>query len=325
MKTRLTELLGIEHPIVLGGLYLVGRAELAAAVSEAGGLGTITSKTLGTPEALREEIRKVKSLTDKPFAVNLNLFPSSTPTPNEAFIEVMAEEGVPIAETSGRSPEDLLPLLKAAGIKVIHKVPGIRYAKTAQRLGVDAVTVVGQETGGHPGMSDVGTLVLVRRAVQELEIPVIAGGGFADGYGLAAALALGADGILMGTRFMATKEAHLHPNLQEFLKQATEQDTLVVQRSFGYPSRVGKNRFAEEILKREEKGASLEELLPLLSGKRSLKVYFEGDLEAGLFSLGQSVGLFYDIPSVKELMERILSEAEEAFRRLKTIFGGEAR
>ncbi|MDI3269232.1 MAG: nitronate monooxygenase [Bacillota bacterium] len=323
MKTRLTELCGLQIPIMLGGMYLVGRAELAAAVSEAGGLGTITSKTLGTPEALREEIQKIKALTKKPFAVNLNLFPSTTPTPNQAFIEVMAEEGVPIAETSGRSPEDILPLLKEAGIKVIHKVPGIRYAKTAQRLGVDAVTVVGQETGGHPGMSDVGTLVLVRRAVQELEIPVIAGGGFADGYGLAAALALGADGILMGTRFMATKEAHVHPHLQAFLQRATENDTLVLQRSIGYPSRVGKNAFAEDILKREEEGATLAELLPLLSGKRSLAVYFEGDMEAGIFSLGQSVGLFADIPSVKELMERIVREAEEALKRLQTIFGGD--
>lgn len=312
MKTRLTDLLGIEYPIICGGMFQVGRAELAAAVSEAGGLGIITSATQGTPELLRDEIRKVKSLTRKPFAVNLSLFPSQTVLPNEAFIQVMIEEDVRIVETSGRSPEALMPILKENQFKVIHKVVGPKYAKTAERVGVDAVTVVGNETGGHPGMSDVGTLVALPRVVDSVSIPVIAGGGFADGRGLISALALGAEGVLMGTRFMATKEAPIHDNVKNWMLQAEETNTIVVQRNIGSPSRVAWNEVSKEVDRLEKEGATIEQLLPLITGRRAKNVYFEGDIDGGLMSCGQSVGLIKEIPTVKELIQQMVSEAKRS-------------
>ncbi len=312
MKTRITELLGIKYPIICGGMFQVGRAELAAAISEAGGLGIITSKTQGTPEGLREEIQKVKALTDKPFGVNLNLFPSMTATPNEEFIQVMIEEDVKIVETSGRSPEPLMPLLKKNDFIVMHKVVGPRYAKTAERLGADAVIIVGNETGGHPGMSDVGTLVVLPRVVDSVSIPVIAGGGFADGRGLVGALALGAEGVLMGTRFMATKEAPIHDNVKEWMLNADETQTIVVQRNIGSPSRVALNEVSEEVDRKEKDGATLEELIPLITGKRSKDVYFEGNLDGGIWSCGQSVGLVDEVLSVQELIDQMVSEAEKA-------------
>ncbi|PWA09201.1 nitronate monooxygenase [Pueribacillus theae] len=312
MKTKITELLGIEYPIICGGMFQVGRGELAAAVSEAGGLGIITSKTQGTPEALRKEIQKIKKLTDKPFGVNLNLFPSQTATPNEDFIEVMIEEDVRIVETSGRSPEPLMPLLKDNNFTVMHKVVGPKYAKTAERLGVDAVIVVGNETGGHPGMSDVGTLVVLPRVVDSVAIPVIAGGGFADGRGLVSALALGAEGVLMGTRFMATKEATIHDNVKNWMVEADETNTIVVQRNIGSPSRVAVNEVSKEVDRLEKEGATLEELLPLITGQRAKHVYFEGDLDGGIWSCGQSVGLIKEVLSVKELIEQMVSEAKKS-------------
>lgn len=314
MKTKITELLGIEYPIICGGMFQVGRAELAAAVSEAGGLGIITSKTQGTPEGLRKEIRRVKELTDKPFGVNLNLFPSTTPTPNEEFIQVMIEEGVNIVETSGRSPEPLMPLLKDNDFIVMHKVVGPRYAKTAERLGVDAVIVVGNETGGHPGMSDVGTLVVLPRVVDSVSIPVIAGGGFADGRGLVSALAFGAEGVLMGTRFMATKEAPIHENVKKWMVESDETKTIVVQRNIGSPSRVAVNEVSEEVARLEKEGATLEELLPLITGQRSKDVYFEGNIDGGIWSCGQSVGLVDEVLSVEELIQQMVEEAEKSMQ-----------
>jgi NAD(P)H-dependent flavin oxidoreductase YrpB (nitropropane dioxygenase family) len=312
MKTRITELLGIEYPILCGGMFHVGRAELAAAVSEAGGLGTITSKTLVTPEGLRQEIQKVKALTKKPFSVNLNLFPSTTSTPNEEFIEVLEEEGVRIVETSGRSPEPLMRQLKDGGIKVIHKVAGVKYAMSSERMGVDAVVVVGNETGGHPGMSDVGTLVMLPRVVDSVKIPVIGGGGFADGRGLVSALALGAEGILMGTRFMATKEAPIHENVKKWMVTADETKTIVVQRNIGSASRVAVNGVSKEVDLLEKEGATLEQLLPLITGQRSKSVYFEGDIDGGIWSCGQSVGLVKEVLSVQELIRQIVSEAKKS-------------
>ncbi|MFA8437868.1 NAD(P)H-dependent flavin oxidoreductase [Pueribacillus sp. YX66] len=314
MKTRITELLGIEYPIICGGMFQVGRAELAAAVSEAGGLGIITSKTQGTPERLRAEIRRVKELTNKPFGVNLNLFPSTTPTPNEEFIQVMIEEGVNIVETSGRSPEPLMKLLKDNDFIVMHKVVGPRYAKTAERLGVDAVIVVGNETGGHPGMSDVGTLVILPRVVDSVSIPVIAGGGFADGRGLVSALAFGAEGVLMGTRFMATKEAPIHENVKNWMVEADETNTIVVQRSIGSPSRVAVNTVSEEVDRLEKKGATLEELIPFITGQRSKDVYFEGNIDGGIWSCGQSVGLVDKVLSVEELIQQMVAEAKRSMK-----------
>lgn len=312
MKTRITELLGIEYPIICGGMFQVGRAELAAAVSEAGGLGVITSKTQVTPEGLRNEIHKIKALTDKPFAVNLNLFPSQTATPNEDFIDVLIEENIKIVETSGRSPKELMPKLKENGFIVLHKVAGVKYAKSAEQLGVDAVIIVGNETGGHPGMSDVGTLVMLPRIIDSVKIPVIAGGGYADGRGLVSALAFGAEGVVMGTRFMATTEAPIHENVKQWMVNADETNTIVIQRNIGSPSRVALNRVSKEVDRLESEGATIEQLLPLITGQRAKQVYFEGDLEGGIWSCGQSVGLIKEIVSIKELFAQMTEEANKS-------------
>ncbi|MFC4798675.1 NAD(P)H-dependent flavin oxidoreductase [Neobacillus sp. GCM10023253] len=312
MKTRITELLGIEYPIICGGMFQVGRAELAAAVSEAGGLGVITSKTQGTPEALRQEIRKIKALTNKPFAVNLNLFPSQTATPNEDFIDILIEEGVKIVETSGRSPKDLMPKLKENGFIVLHKVAGVKYAISAEKLGVDAVIIVGNETGGHPGMSDVGTLVMLPRIVDSVKIPVIAGGGYADGRGLVSALAFGAEGVVMGTRFMATEEAPIHENVKRWMVESDETNTIIIQRNIGSASRVALNAVSKEVDRLEREGATIEQLMPLITGQRAKYVYFEGDLDGGIWSCGQSVGLIKEILSIKDLFAQITEEAKKS-------------
>lgn len=318
MKTRITELLGIQYPIICGGMFQVGRGELAAAVSEAGGLGVITSKTFVTPEGLRAEVQKVKALTSKPFAVNLNLFPSQTATPNEEFIDVLVEEGVKIVETSGRSPKELMPKLKENGFIVLHKVAGVKYAITAEKLGVDAVIVVGNETGGHPGMADVGQLVMLPKVVDSVEIPVIAGGGFSNGRGLVSALAMGAEAIVMGTRFMATKEAPIHDNVKEWMVSANETDTIVVQRNIGSPSRVALNEVSKEVERLENEGATIEQLLPLITGQRAKNVYVDGDLNGGIWSLGQSVGLINEILSCQDLLIKIVKEAHESLEFIQS-------
>ncbi len=325
MKTRITELLGIEYPIICGGMFQVGRAELAAAVSEAGGLGIITSKTQVTPEGLRNEIRKIKALTNKPFAVNLNLFPSQTATPNEDFIEVLIEEDIKIVETSGRSPKDLMPKLKENGFIVIHKVAGVKYAVTAEKLGVDAVVVVGNETGGHPGMSDVGTLVMLPRIVDSVQIPVIAGGGYADGRGLVSAFAFGAEGVVMGTRFMATKEAPIHENVKQWMVEADENNTIVIQRNIGSPSRVALNAVSKEVDRLEREGATIEQLMPLITGQRAKQVYFEGDLDGGIWSCGQSVGLIKEVLSIKELFAQMAEEANKSLEFIQNRLSAHSR
>ena len=320
VMTRFTELVGIKYPIMCGGMFQVGRAELCAAVSEAGGLGTITSATQRTPENLRNEIVKIKALTDKPFAVNINLFPSANPMPNDEFIEVLIEEGVKVVETSGRNPEAVIGRLKEGGITVVHKVPGVKYAKTAERIGADAVSVVGFETGGHPGMEDIGSLVLTRLVVQSVNIPVLGGGGFVNGQGLVAALALGAEGIVMGTRFMAVKESIVHDNVKKWMIEANEGQTAIVQKSIKSPNRVALNEISEQVLKKEAQGATLQELLPLITGQRTTQVYVDGDVNGGIWSCGQVVGLIEDIPSVQELIDRIMKEAEEAQQFINKAF-----
>jgi nitronate monooxygenase len=320
LKTRLTELLGIEHPIICGGMFRVGRAELAAAVSNAGALGIITAATFPEADLFREELRKLKSLTSKPFGVNINLFPSARAFKPEDYIDICIEEEVQVVETSGRSPEAFIPRLKEANIKIIHKVPGAKYALTAERVGCDAISVVGSETGGHPGMSDVGTLVMLRRAIESVDIPVIAGGGFADGAGLLAALSLGAEGLIMGTRFLATQECPVHQAVKQWMMDASEDDTLIIQKSIKSPMRVARNEIALEVLKKEGEGASLEELLPLITGSRNPLVYTEGRLDDAIWSCGQAVGLVEDVPTCQELIERIVAEAEttlEGLNRLK--------
>ncbi|MFP3975146.1 MAG: NAD(P)H-dependent flavin oxidoreductase [Dehalococcoidia bacterium] len=319
-QTKITELLGIRYPIIQGGMHWLSSAEFVAAVSNAGGLGILTSAHFSTAPELREEIRKTKDLTDKPFGVNINLFARPMPpVPNEEFIEVMIDEGVTAVETSGvRSPEEYIPRLKEGNIKVIHKVTTLRHAQRAERMGVDAVTVVGTEQGGHLGMQSVGALVLTPLAADALKIPLIAAGGIADGRGFLFALMSGAEGVTIGTRLVATKECPAHPDLKEWLLRARETDTVTVQHSVGDPRRALNNRTADKVLELEQKGASLEDLLPLIGGDGYKKVFLEGDLDAGIAQCGQAVGMIEDIPSVKELIDRIIGDAQA----LKERFGG---
>ncbi|MDX8443582.1 NAD(P)H-dependent flavin oxidoreductase [Mesorhizobium australafricanum] len=311
-QTKLTDLLGIRHPIVCGGMFRIGRAPLAAAVSNAGGLGIITSATFPDLETFSAEVRLLRKQTDMPFGVNINLFPTARQYSPSDFLEVCIREGVPILETSGQSPEPYLERIKKAGLKIIHKVPAAQYALKAQRIGCDAVAIVGNETGGHPGTTDVSTLVMLRQAAKQMDIPVIAGGGFGDGAGLLAALSLGADGIVMGTRFLATREAGVHQAVKDWMVAAKADDTVIVQKSIGSPMRVAKNGLASRIVQMEADGATLEELLPFISGSRNPAVYFEGKLDDAIWSCGQVVGLVRDVPSCGELIDRIIAEAHAA-------------
>ncbi len=315
-KTRITELFGIEYPIIQGGMQWLGRAPMAAAVSNAGGLGIMTCASFDGLGALRDEIKLCKSMTDKPFALNVNLFPTVRPVPNEAYIEVIADEGVKIVESSGRSPEALMPLLKQAGITVIHKVAGARFAQTAERVGCDAVTIVGYECGGHPSMDDMTSLVLTPLTVDAVSIPVVAGGGFADARGLVTALALGAEGVLMGTRFMATKECPVHDNIKRRVVESGEGATVITLRSLRNNDRVLKNQVSLKVLEMEKEGASLEDLLPYISGLRGKQALEEGDAEGGHLSVGQVSAIINDVPTVKELIDGIITEAQEIIHRL---------
>jgi len=295
----------------------LAQAELAAAVANAGGLGIIAASSFPTAGELRLEIRKTKSLTDKPFAVNFTLMPTRRPIVWEDYINAALEEGIKIIETSGRSPEPYMEWLKAAGVKVPHKVARIRDARTAERLGVDAVTIIGHEAGGHPGTEDVASLVLIPRAVDSLKVPVIAGGGFADGRGLVAALALGAEGVVMGTRFMASQECPLHTRIKQMLLKTAETDTMIIERSIRNDARVIKTEFAQKVLAMEEAGATLEELLPMLNGDLARRSYRSGETNDSILYCGQSVGLVNEIPSVKEIIDGIMKEARQIVERLK--------
>ncbi len=310
MKTRITELLSIKHPIIQGGMQWLSRAELAAAVSNAGGLGIITAATQPGKKELIAEIRKTRGLTDQPFGVNISMLPGvGSLEAAQQYFEAVIEEKVAVVETSGRNPEDFISVLKQAGIKVIHKVPAVRFAQTAEQAGVDAVTIVGFECGGHPGMDDVTSLVLIPKAADNLTIPVIAGGGFMDARGLVAALALGAEGIVMGTRFVASTECLAHPNFKAWMLQAKETDTVIIQRSIRNAARVMKNACAEEVLKMEAQGAGLAEILQAVSGQAGRRCLYEGDIEGSTFAMGQCVGLIKEIKPVKELIDQIMSEA----------------
>ena len=315
-KTRITEMFNIEYPIIQGAMLWLSRAEFVAAVSNAGGLGIIASLTFPTARELRDEIRKTKSLTDKPFAVNITLLPTMRPANYEQYIDVAINEGVKIIETAGRSPEPYMKPLKDAGVKVMHKVARVKDTKAAERLGVDAVTIVGFEAAGHPGMDNVTSLVLIPIAVDAVKIPVIAGGGIGDARGLVAALALGAEAVLMGTRFMASRECPMHPKIVQWLLQAGETDTLIIERSIKNAARVAKTDFAQKVLEVEEKGATLEEFLPLVSGLRGKQALEEGDINAGVIACGQVVGLIHHQPTVKELIDGIINEAQLIGKRL---------
>jgi len=315
-KTRIAELFGIKYPIIQGAMMWLSRAEMVAAVSNAGGLGIMASLTFPTAEELREEIRKAKSLTGKPFAVNITLLPTIRPRNLEEYINTAIEEGVTIIETAGRNPQQYMKQLREGGVKVMHKVASVKAARTAERIGVDAVTIVGFEEGGHPGMDDVTTLVLVPRTVDALKIPVIAGGGIGDGRGLMAALALGAEGALMGTRFMMSKESPLHPDIKQRLLEASEKDTMLIMRSINNPERVLTTDFARSVLEMEEKGTTLEELLPMIDGRRQKKALDKGEVSEAIIPCGQGVGLINDLPTIKEIIDGIIMEAKTTAKRL---------
>ena len=317
MKTRITELFGIKHPIIQGGMHYVGFAELAAAVSNAGGLGIITGLTLRTPEALANEIRRCREMTDKPFGVNLTFLPVISQPDYPGYIRAIIEGGVKIVETAGRNPQTWLPALREAGVKVIHKCTSVRHSLKAEAIGCDAVSVDGFECGGHPGEDDVPNFILLPRAAEELKIPFVASGGMADGRSLVAALALGADGMNMGTRFMATKEAPIHENVKRAIVAASELDTRLVMRPLRNTERVLKNAAVERLLEKERSlGSSLkfEDILEQVAGVYP-RVMQEGAVEAGAWSCGMVAGLIHDVPSVKELIDRIMDEANRIIRQ----------
>jgi NAD(P)H-dependent flavin oxidoreductase YrpB (nitropropane dioxygenase family) len=318
VKTAITELFGIQHPIIQGGMHYVGFAELAAAVSNAGGLGIITGLTQKTPELLAKEIARCRGMTNKPFGVNLTF----TAPPYPEYIAAIREGGVKIVETAGRSPEQYMPALKAAGIKVIHKCTSVRHSLKAQKIGCDAVSVDGFECGGHPGEDDIPNMILLPRAADELKIPFVASGGMADARSLVAALAMGAAGMNMGTRFIATKEAPVHPNVKKALVEATELDTRLIMRALRNTERVLKNNGVDQLLEIErEKGGSLkiEDIHDQVAGVYP-RVMIEGEMDAGAWSCGMVVGLINDIPTVKELVDRIMMEAEQIIRQRLTGF-----
>jgi nitronate monooxygenase len=310
-KTKVTELLGIEHPIIQGGMMWVSRAELVAAVSNAGGLGILTALTFPTPEELVAEIRRTKELTDKPFGVNITVLPTLRQVDYGAYLDAVIGEGIGIVETAGRSPEPFMERLKSARIKVIHKCTAVRFARTAERVGCDFVSIDGFECGGHPGEDDISTLVLVPLTVDAVNIPVIASGGFGDGRGLVAALALGAEGMNMGTRFMATQEAPVHPQVKEWLVSLSERDTILVMRSLRNTERVLKNPIAEKVVGMEKQGTTIEELAPLVSGERGKRLFEAGEIDDGLLTAGQVTGMIRSIPTVEELIDSIVNEAAE--------------
>ena len=311
MKTRITELLGIEHPIIQGGMHYVGYAELAAAVSNAGGLGIITGLTQGTPEKLADEIARCKDMTDKPFGVNLTFLPILNQPDYPGLVRVIIEGGVKVVETAGNNPSEYLPALKDAGVKVIHKCTAVRHALKAQTIGCDAASVDGFECGGHPGEDDIPNMILLPRAADELEIPFVASGGMADARSLVASLAMGAEGMNMGTRFLATKEAPVHENVKQAILQATELDTRLVMRPLRNTERVLTNPAVERLLQKErDLGANIgfEDIAPEVAGVYP-RIMQEGEVEAGAWSCGMVAGLVYDIPTVQVLIDRIMSEA----------------
>ena len=316
MKTKITELFGIKYPIIQGGMMWVGRAKLASAVSNAGGLGILTALTQPTPEALKEEIERCRTMTDKPFGVNLTILPSINPPPYEEYIQAIIDSGVKVVETAGRSPEKFMPALKAAGVKVIHKCTSVRHALKAEKIGCDAVSVDGFECAGHPGEDDVTNLVLLPAAYNKLTIPMVASGGIGTGSQLAAALALGAEGINMGSRFVATAEAPVHENMKQAMVEADERQTTLMFRSLGNTCRVFKNDISTAVVEIEARPGDTDfaDLQPLVAGVRGRERCIEGgDIDDGIWTVGQVIGLIDDIPTCEELLERMVSEARSIF------------
>lgn len=310
-KTKFTELANIEYPIMQGGMMWISRAELTSAVSNAGGLGTMTALTFSDPKDLVAEIRKTRQMTSNTFAVNLTLLPTFRNINYDDYVDVIIGEGIKVVETAGNNPEKIIGRLKAAGVTVIHKCTTVRHAKTAEALGCDVVSIDGYECAGHPGEDDVGGLVLVPAAAGALKVPVIASGGIGDARGLVAALALGAEGVNMGTRFMLTQEAPIHQNVKEWLLKFTERDTMLLLRAFRNTERVAKTPNSEKALEMEKSGASIQEMRPILSGTRGQSMMQHGEVDEGIMSVGQCIGLIDDIPTVKEVIDKIIKEATQ--------------
>ncbi|MBK4999691.1 nitronate monooxygenase [Pseudomonas sp. S31] len=314
-RNRVTQLLGIRHPIVQGGMMWVGRAELAAAVSNAGGLGTLTALTQPTPDDLRREIERCRRMTDKPFAVNLTILPSVNPPPYAEYRQAIIESGVRIVETAGNKPQEHVEAFKAHGLTVIHKCTAVRHALSAQRMGVDIISIDGFECAGHPGEDDIPGLVLIPATADQVDIPIIASGGIGDGRGLAAAMALGAEGVNMGTRFCATREAPIHDAIKAFLVENDERATNLIFRRFHNTGRVARNSVSDTVVKlSNEVGATFEDIRSYVSGARGREALETGNLDAGLIWAGQIQGLIRDVPTCKELLDRMVDDARQIIR-----------
>lgn len=311
IETKLTRMLGIQHPIISSGMMRVSTAELVASVANAGALGFLTALTLPTPEELIREIERTREMTDNPFGINLTILPSVKPVPYPEYAQAIIDSGIKLVETAGRSPEPFMPHFNAAGVKVIHKCTSVRHALKAQSVGCAAVEIDGFEAAGHPGEDDIPSLVLLPRAVDALDIPVIACGGFSDARGLVAALAMGAEGVSMGTRFMATQEAPIHDNLKQQLVAAGELDTQLILRKFRNTARIHKNSVAQKVAEIESReGTEFSDIADLVSGERGYHVLESGEMEYGIWWSGISQALIEDIPTVDELVSRMVSEAE---------------
>lgn len=317
MKTRVTELFGIRYPIIQGGMQWVGRAELASAVSNAGGLGILTALTQPDPEALRAEIRRCRAMTSAPFGVNLTILPAASPPPYEAYLDAALDEGVRIIETAGRSPKEFIAKAKSVGAVIVHKCTAVRHALSAERAGVDAISIDGFEAAGHPGEDDIGGLVLFPAAAKAVKVPLIASGGIATGQAMAAAMMLGAEGVNMGTRFCATREAPIHDNIKRALLDAKETDTKLIFRTLRNTGRVLKNKVSEDVVAIETRpgGCSFTDIQPLVAGARGRMALTEGDVDAGLVWASQAIGLVDDIPTCEELLNRMVMECHEAMKR----------
>ncbi|MDM9561697.1 NAD(P)H-dependent flavin oxidoreductase [Bordetella petrii] len=309
MQTAVTRLLGIEHPIVQGGMQWVARAELVAAVSNAGALGILTALTQPSPEALQREIARVRDMTDRPFGVNLTFLPTLKPVPYAEYRDAIIDAGIKIVETAGNNPRDHLPALKAAGVRVIHKCTTPRHARKAQEIGVDIVSIDGFECAGHVGENDIPGLILIPATVAQVDIPVIASGGFGDARGLVAALALGAEGINMGTRFMCTQESPVHPAIKEAITRSSETDTRLILRSLRNTSRVWRNALSGQVVELEAAGAGIDRIGPLVAGAKGRGVYESGDVEGGIWTVGMIQGLIDDVPTCGELVRRMIDQA----------------
>jgi nitronate monooxygenase len=322
INTRVNRILGSEYPLIVGTMMGWSNAELVAAAANAGAFACMPSAMFHTPQALRDEIRKARSLTDKPFGVNINLFPALRPQNLEEYVDTVIDEGVPVIETAGRNPEELVDRIKKGGVKLMHKCARLRDARKADSLGVDLLEIVGFECGGHPSYEGIGGLVLIPQVVDAVKIPVAAGGGMADARGFVAALALGAEGVIMGTRFLASRECQLHDNLKKRMVESPSTESTLALASIGDPMRVLRTELITKVQEMEEKGATLEDLLPVVSGEKSMKAITVGDADNALLPCGQIVGMINDIRSTKEIVDSIMSEVAEVEKRLSSALGG---